>query len=256
MNDLFGRDSQFFLDVVQGKIPGHSAVKQNGDNPDIDTTSDPEDVWDAGGLFPYQSAATLLEVSSDSSDDDGSPAGIGMHNVRIFGLDGSFNLIQETLTLNGTTVVPTVNTYLRIYAMEGQNSGSASSNVGTIILQVTGGGDIQAQISPDFGRSLMALYTIPAGKTGFLLSVFAGMFDATANASIRVQIITRKMVVNPIWIVGGEVSPANSGSSFLERDNQLPAIFIEKTDIRVTTREVTANNTRVQAGFEILLVDN
>ena len=184
MNELFGRDPQFLLDVVQGKIPGHSAVKQNGDNPDIDTTTDPEDVWDAGGLYPYQSAATLLEVVSDDAADDGSPLGIGMHNVTIFGLDGSYNLIEETVTLDGTTPVATVNSYLRVYGMEGQNSGSFGSNVGVVTLQVTGGGDIQAQVTPDFGKSLMALYTIPAGKTGNLLSVFAGMFVATANTSI------------------------------------------------------------------------
>ena len=179
-----------------------------------------------------------------------------MHSVTVFGLDTNFDLIQEDVVLNGLTPVATVNSYLRIYNLIGKNSGSAESNVGTITLRVPGPGDIQAQILPDFGKSLMALYTIPAGKTGFLYSLFAGLFDVAVGTSARVQIITRKVVANPIWIVDGEVPPSNSGSSFLNRDNILLLEFSEKTDIRITIREVTGNNTQVQAGFDILLVDN
>ena len=60
-------------------------------------------------LYPYLAAASLLQVSSGSAND--TAAGTGARTVTIVGLDANYNVISETLTMNGVTPVQTVNSY-------------------------------------------------------------------------------------------------------------------------------------------------
>jgi len=161
-------DIPFYLAVQQGKVPGYSMINKFGYNPSIGSGSF-ETIWETGGDYPYQSTAVTVDVVSDDTNDD--VAGTGARTLRIQGLDGSYNLAEETVDMDGTTTVTTTQTFLRVFRMSVETAGSSGNNEGTITVTYTGGSDVAATISEGNGQTLMALYTIPAGYTGYLLSM-------------------------------------------------------------------------------------
>ena len=161
-------DVPFYLAVQQGKVPGYSMVNKFGYNSSIGSGSF-ETIWETGDDYPWQSSAVTVDVVSDDTDDD--VAGTGARTLRIQGLDGSYNLAEETIDMDGTTTVTTTQTFLRVFRMSVETAGSSGNNEGTITVTYTGGSDVAATISEGNGQTLMALYTIPAGYTGYLLSM-------------------------------------------------------------------------------------
>jgi len=158
----------FYLAVQQGKVPGYSMVNKFGYNPTIGSGSF-ETIWETGGNYSWQSTAVTVDVVSDDVNDD--VAGTGARTLRIQGLDGSYNFAEETVDMDGTTTVTTTQTFLRVFRMSVETAGSSGNNEGTITVTYTGGSDVAATISAGNGQTLMALYTIPAGYTGYLLSM-------------------------------------------------------------------------------------
>ena len=67
-----------------------------GKNPDVGNTE--ETIWDAGGLYSWQSAAESLEILSSEVAD--AAAGTGARTVTVKGLDSNYELLSETVTLN------------------------------------------------------------------------------------------------------------------------------------------------------------
>ena len=56
------------LKVTQGLIPHHSWVDKFGENPEIDPGTQPEDIWEYGGIYPYDpiNTAPIVSLVSDS----------------------------------------------------------------------------------------------------------------------------------------------------------------------------------------------
>ena len=161
-------DIPFYLAVQQGKVPGYSMINKFGYNSSIGSGAF-ETIWETGNNYPWQSSAVTVDVVSDDTNDD--VAGTGARTLRIQGLDGSYNLAEETVDMDGTTTVTTTQTFLRVFRMSVETAGSSGNNEGTITVTYTGGSDVAATISAGNGQTLMALYTIPAGYTGYLLSI-------------------------------------------------------------------------------------
>lgn len=61
-----------------GQVPGYRRITALGNNPDVDTGIH-EDIWTGGGLYPWMTAATSLEIVSDSAND--TAAGTGARTV-------------------------------------------------------------------------------------------------------------------------------------------------------------------------------
>lgn len=163
-----GASEPFELQVARGQIPWHSQVNIFGYQAAV-TTAGPYPVWEVVGAYTYPaSASTMLLYSSSASDTNCA--------VLISGLDSNYNQISETLVLtNGTTGVTTVNSYLRINGMVALDA-SYTLPVGNIILGNAGKTVIYAQMNAGIYKSQMAIYTVPAGYTFYLVRV-----DAYAN---------------------------------------------------------------------------
>jgi hypothetical protein len=116
---------------------------------------------------------TALEVVSSSADD--AAAGTGARTVKVEGVDASHVPFSETITMNGVTPVPLVNTsVIAINRTTVLTAGSGLANAGTIDVRAVSGGLIKSRIqilaearniSQDF------IYTIPAGRYGLLKRV-------------------------------------------------------------------------------------
>lgn len=167
------------LAIMQGIVPGYYLENIFGKNSDVDT---PEDVWEGGGDYAGFPLTTLETVSVLSSSALDTAAGTGARTVRIYGLDGAYALQTEDVILNGVTPVATVNTYRRVYRVEVLTAGTGTFNAGTITIRhTTTVANVFSIIPIGIGRSEAAVYTVPAGKTGYITVYRAGCSDSTAN---------------------------------------------------------------------------
>jgi len=235
-----GVTEPFELQVARGQIPGHSIVHKFGANFDLDNGSVPETIWSAGGLYPWSAlstAQTLYLISTDAADTS---------TVDVQGLDANYNSQTETVQLNGTTAVATSNTFIRVFRMQ-YNTGTG--NEGTITARVTSGtGTVVAQIDEGLSQTLMSVYTVPAGYTGYLCA-----FDFTCQKNKDAQL--NMFVREP----GGTFRIKHVAEMF---ENQyhykyaFPLEIPEKSDIDIRADDVESNNTRVTSNFDLLLIKN
>ena len=158
----------FYLAISQGEVEGYSNVNKFGYNSAIGSGSF-EVIWETGGQYPYQSTAVAVDVVSDDVSDD--VAGTGARTLRIQGLDGDYNLAEETIDMDGTTTVTTTQTFLRVFRASVETAGTSKTNEGDITIEYAGGSDVAATITAENGQTLMAIYTIPAGKTGYVVAI-------------------------------------------------------------------------------------
>ena len=233
-------DEEFDLNVSRGKVRGASTIHKFGATPSqsINTTAS---VWDKGDtLYPWSAfdTAGVLVVAAVNASDNGK-------TLTVEGLDENFNLASEDFTLSSSGTVTGTQTFKRVY----RGFLTDGTNVGQI--NVSRGGTQVLRIIADAGQTLMAVYTVPAGYTGYLYQGIASAqsgADATGFMYARYNTIGTTFRVAHTFEVSGNGGPYNYKFSFPQ---ELP----EKTDIdvRLTTR---SNNGRFTAAFDILLIKN
>lgn len=225
-----------YLDIARLVIPNSKIVHKFGANFDIDQATDPESVWTGGGLYPWASLAsaqTIYCISTSASDTG---------TLTVEGLDANYNEQSETVTLTGTSAVTTTNTFLRVFRMTYGDGG----NVGTVTARVTSGtGTVVAQIDAAYAQTLMAVYTVPAGHTGYIVAI-----DATIDSNKNCQMLMyHRLVGKPFRIA--HIAEATGHYRY---DYHAPLRIPEKTDIDIRIDDVSGNDSRVTANFDIVLI--
>ena len=221
-----------------------------GRNTDVDTgVGLPEDIWDAGAAYAWPSAAATTTIVSSSTDDDGAPVGTGAHTVQVYGLDANYLKIDETVTLNGTSAVTLSNQYLRVFRAKVLTAGSGEVNAGNI--QIKHGSTVLAQITTDYGQTLMAIYTVPADYTeAWLVKWYVSLTKKqTAAATVVIQMRAYGGAWQTKEVIG--VS-STSGDSQYEYPQWLAVA--PKTDIRLRVIYISADNTDVSGRFVLLML--
>lgn len=248
-----GTFEPFGLQVTRGQIQGHSNVVVFGYNPDLDTSE--ESVWPNGGTVPHPTVAATLKISSGSNDDDGDPAGTGAQTVYIEGLDGDYNVVSETVILNGQTAVNTTNQYLYINQFYVLTVGSGGANAGIIY---AGTGDVTTGIpaviydliNTGYNNRTTGHYCVPAGYTGYMVE---GSFSSgQASGSTSVTGFLKQHGPDGILRVGA-VSTVNNGTAEYIFDP--PYLIPEKNCVGATGIGAAVNNS-VSSYFNIILIKN
>lgn len=198
------------MDLANGMVPGESLAAFVARNESISTTF--EDMWGFTGVMTYPVAAETLEISSDNIADDGSPTGTGVWTIFITTLDASLIEQSQLVTMDGTTKVTLAGTHLRPQSMFCVTAGSAGSNVGTITLQVSGGGAERSIILPDTGQSMGGHVTIPSNKTGLILTTKV-IFPQKGGGTFRNRFRSAS-IADSAWVVGSEFSGYESDINF------------------------------------------
>jgi len=243
----------WLIEVNKGNIPGHSLIHKFGHNNDVDAGVE-EDIWETGGSYVPLIAGVQFEVASSSVND--AAAGTHARTIILHLLKSDFTETTETITLNGTTAVTTTGTdYIRCNRKEVDEVGTYNvSNDGIITTKVVGGGATQATIDVGSGQTHKTHYTIPAGKTGYLLRVSLSADAAKVCTFYMVKRENPNGLNAPYkahrhmheWV--GVDAPADEN---FKANHVIP----EKTDIWAEAIPV-ANNTSVQLDYDLLLVDN
>lgn len=244
----------FVLEIAKGNIPKHSLITKFGHNDDIDTGTTPEDIWNYGGAFVAPTTARVHALVSTSVND--TSAGTGARTVFIRGVNGSYAATTETVTLNGTTPVNTVNSYLHIHLMQVDSSGTGNVNAGEITATAATDATVTCLINTSQGQSESAIYLVPLGYTAYIMRVRARMNCATASSAAEVALYT--FPFGKSWQLKTKVGINNSGSSFVELDytDSAPFIVPEKSWIKLRCESVTNNNTQVDGEYDIILVQD
>ena len=247
-----GRFEPFELQVARGQIMGHTAVTVFGYNQDVDTVE--ESVWPNGGLIPYVTTASVLKISSSNIND--TAAGTGARTVYISGVDGNYNTVSETVTLNGQTAVNTVNSYIALnvfYTLTagstGHNEGNINAGTGTVTAGVPA--VLYDLIGATNNNRTTGQYIVPAGYTAYMVM---GMFTA-GQVSGSTSITGKLQSFNPADSIVrvAAVVTLNNGSA--QYDFVAPVAFSEKTSIGVTAYGSSGNNS-VSSMFNLILIKN
>jgi len=248
--------ADFLLEVCKHNIPYHSAVNKFGRNPDVDTATDPEDVWDVGGIWVPPTQARIHNLASSSADD--ASAGTGMRTVKVYGLTSwDTPEVNETVILNGVSAVATVNSYVIVHRMHGVTFGSGGLNAGTISATAVTDATVTAQISIGKGQTLMAIYGIPSGKTLYMYQWRAGMNrtgGAASSSDVELFVKSNADQADAGWTVKEHEGLVSTGISRFNLPFEPRFGVNGPAIVKVQVENVTANDTDISAGFHGVLV--
>lgn len=239
---------EFHANVSLGNVAGMSVMDKFGRNPDVDTGTDPEDLWDRGGLWVEPSIACKHNVKSTDGNDNAS--GTGARTVEVFGLIADYSQQSEMVPLDGTNDVPTENLYIVIFRKIVRSAGSSGGNIGTLTATSQADGTVTAQIAPGVNQTLMAIYQIPEGKTGLLYQYYVDVNESTGIGTVAFDVLVKP--IGEVW----QVKHHRGTKDDIPHKFKFPRPIVEKSLIKLGNLMVSNNNTDVSGGFEILLVNN
>jgi len=244
------RELEFYLDVAAGNIAGVSNVSKFGYNPSVGSVTY-ESIWEGSNAYPWQTVADQLEVLSSDAND--TSAGTGARTVELQGLDSSWNPLTETITMNGTSAVTTTGSFLRIFRARVVTAGTNLRNEGDITIRDQDTSTTRALITNGatsaMGQTLMAVYTIPAGKTGYVVNI---NFSSAKDLEQEYRLMARdNTVANAAWNVKEFMTGRGGFSDFTKRAINK---YTEKTDLDL--QAISSATSSVAGGFELILIDN
>ncbi|KKL47452.1 hypothetical protein LCGC14_2335400 [marine sediment metagenome] len=240
------------LEIARGKVPGVSFIHKFGRNPDVGTATDPEDIWDGGGIWVAPTTARIHQITSSNAE-DGAGTQTGALTLEVLGLDPLLHLKQQELILNGQSNVATLS-FAIIYRMKVLTAGSTGRNVGIITATADTDGTVTAQINATNNQTGMAIYQIPAGKTGYMTNFYGSLADSGGvGANVDLQLLVQSL--GGVFQVKQFHGLVASGSAHF--NHLFPILFpLEaKETIKMQAKTTSASNANVSAGFDIILID-
>jgi len=233
--NTFGAASN--VPIAAGLVDGYSGIHKYG-AVFATAVSTMSTVWTradttANALYDWTYSAGTITVESSSGSD--------ITDVTISGLDENYEEATETLTLTGTSPVSGTQTFSRVN--RAFMSGTAT-NVGDI--HVKRGSTIVTEIAADMGQTLQCFYTIPAGKTGYLMNI-----NASASKNQVVDLFLFQRPFGGAFRVLSSIS-LNQGNQSI--DFPVPLKLTEKTDIDLRVKG--SSNATISADFTLVLVEN
>lgn len=182
------------LEIAQDNIQAISATNIFGQTTNADNAV-PTDVWNraAQPIWVAPTTARIHNIVSDDVADDGAPLGVGLQIVTVKGLTAWTSVeVSEDIIMNGTTDVPTVNAYVIINSIVAKEWGSAGPNVGIITATAVIDLSVTAQIEPDAGRSLMAIFGFSSLETVLVGEMFTSLVKGQAGTDTSVKLLVNQ----------------------------------------------------------------
>lgn len=242
------------IPIAAGLVDGYNSIHKFGRNPSIGNV--PETIWMHGGIYQYLDVGSDSTIYAYSASLDDGPGNPGAHTITVQGLDNNFNEIEETITVNGPASTAS---FLRVYRAFVATAGALRANDGDILISTaaSGGGTVLADIgvigtgtTTGLGQTQLALYTIPAGKTGYLTTWNIGV--APMNNAVTVTLLSREQDGSSAPFRTKDIADIVGG--YTTQNYSIPLRFPEKTDIEV--RGTGDQSSVISSSFDIILVDN
>lgn len=249
--------------ISAGNSPDSVIVHKFGNIEDFDTTDGITAIWDGADdadiaemQYTYSTTPAIDTISSSNAGDT--------QVIEVHGLDANWNLTVQNVTLEGQTQVTLVTPLIRAFRLKNEGVTDNAGHIYVFEQTADAGGDgvpddttkIRALIHPSNNQTLMALYTIPNGKTGFMLSFYGAVSGAKKTASYNISLLARPF--GKVFQLKHLSSLIEEGTSHWNHQFQVPQRYPERTDIEMRAQINTAAVTgaSVSAGFDIVLLDN
>jgi len=254
----------FALSVAAGGVPGVKSVNKFGAAPDgLQTTA--SDVWSLCNSTPTQqiwlapTAARIHAIVSASANDDGSPVGTGARTIRIYGLK-TWDTAEssEDITLDGTTPVNTVNSYVIIHRMKVLTCGASGPNVGAITATAATNTTITAVILAGDGQTEMAIYGVPSVQSFYMTRwscAIAKSSGAASHAVFELRVNENPDVQTVSFLRKNDLSVQSTGNNNVEKHFDNPIKFAGPCIIKVQGI-ASAADVDSKSGFDGYLVTN
>lgn len=229
----------YLYDIAEGNVADHTPIRYYGHNDTVGTAW--ETVYHTSDLRTYLTSAEQLQIASTDADDDGSPVGNGARTVTIAGLDGNYDPLSETVTLNGVANVLTDASFLRVFGLLVVTAGTTGYNEGTITASNNADSVVLDQIDPQENESHAAAYTVPAGYTAYIVQALAT--EASSKGS---QFVFWVRAFGGLWTMKRTIVLLDNN---IIVPMKLPMKLPQKTDIEIRANAVLAG-ANVTAGFD------
>lgn len=251
----------WLIDVAQGNIAGHSLVHKFGRNAAIASSTEEGILQISGSQFVFRESASTFRIAAGGNVAD-TAAGAGAREVTIQGIDSNLNEITEAIATAGASAsLATTASFWRVHRVWVSDPGTyGGNNTGDVILEDSAGAASHIMLGAGEGQSQYAAYTIPAGKTGYLLSHW-GSVGANKD-DVVLKLWTRKNfnIITPgtAGISAKRLKLNFDGATgFIPYTPLSPDLTLpELTDVWVTAVGSSAGFTTASIDFEILLVDD
>jgi len=254
--------STYFVDVVSGNAPsGAKVVHKFGRNDAVGTTFASVAM---GGIWrtPQVAGATTLRVKAGGDVAD-TAAGAGARSIVLEGIDSTGAYATETLVTAGVSASASTSTsWLRIFRAYVGTSGTysvvvANSHADVITIENTAGTEDWVIIDANGvarAQSEIAAYTVPTGKTAYLMDIHYAV-DTTKTTGIILFQRAGILRASAPYTAARELLVLSGIASSGTQTFEIPlGPFKEHTDIWVMAN-VSATTSEIGVGFEILLKD-
>ena len=224
----------FGINVDKQLVEDFSGVTKFGYSSSVGGTF--QTIWDGNSTYIYPSSAgTATVTSTNTASDDGG-------TVEIQGLDSNYDIATETLIIGGSAGTKS---FIRVFRAVMKTATTGNANVGTlsvIVSTVT-----VAKITPEYGQTLMSVYTIPRNKRGYIVQLDVGSSKDLEN---EIRIIAKQITNGNVWNTK-EFLTTRGG--FIQKNYIYPLKFDQKTDIEIVAKSSATSS--ISAGFELFLED-
>tara|TARA_A100001391_G_scaffold181631_2_gene147678 strand:- start:1248 stop:2060 length:813 start_codon:yes stop_codon:yes gene_type:complete len=235
-------DHDPMLDIIQGSRPDLTNTEIEGVSSSLSSGVE-KCVWNEDSPFSYttNSNETNLHIVSTSALD--TSAGTGARTILVEGLTHAvvssvdeYQVVSETITLNGTTNVNLVNNYYRVLKLSTATAGSTGLNQGNIkvfdpasssVFATMAGGDNvsnQAVLAPHTGNDMLLeklhimghfetpvelkvnIYSESSGLQRTIYKFFMSSNGTEFNVNVRKKLVagdTLWVSINPLATVAG-----------------------------------------------------
>lgn len=240
----------FLQRVAEGDVPGYSAIEIFGENPDV--AEGPEDNWDGGGLYTFSETADIDRISSSDDDDT--------QTIMISGLDADWHELTQFATLTGHTPAA-ITPMVRIHEKRNMSATDTAGDVYCFVNGATTDGvpdvstNIRSVILTGNNKTLMAMCTVPAGKTGYLLNGWGAVSKSGGVIAVNAQLSARSCLFGGSFAVQMRFSCMTTGNSSQERTFRRPLPIPQRTDILIRT-EAVSGDCITSGGFTLICKDN
>lgn len=225
----------------------HSYIHKFGTNPNIGSSisdENPTTVWDGNNddiyIFPPDEATGIQLSSSQNAD---------TQELIVQGLDENFYEQSWTGNLNGTGIVNVDGSWTRVFRAFNNDS---TDLTGDINIHASGNPSLSyAKILFPNNQTLMAIYTIPADATGYLMKYQTSADNPSSSSEIG---YTLKLKTREFGKVFRTKEIDSVGTSYsLTKDLTFPSLLPPKTDIKFDITSANGNNGSVNVDFDIAL---
>ena len=196
--------------------------------------------------WTQMSSADTMNVVSDSANDTSD--GTGARTIKITGLDGNYDEIEEIVTMNGLSSVTTTKSFIIIHRAIPNTAGSTETNVGTITITDTTGGTTQALIHDTQHSTIQGFSMVPRGYHAVLVrwEINAGKGDDFKS----------HIMVKPFGGAFYELKSVYIFENNISYDFNGVIVLPEKTTIKIEGKKMTAGSRPINGGYTYLLIED